>query len=68
MSESRPGDTVPLAGQGRACERITQDRKVQRAGLGTCDSSESYFETKHNFKEKYIGFLGPGRLGSAAAQ
>ena len=32
--------------------RITQDRKMQREGLGACAGSEAYFETKHNCTEK----------------
>ena len=41
-----------VLGQGWACGRITHDRKMQREGLGACDGSELYFETKHNSTEK----------------
>ena len=41
-----------VLGQGWAYGRITQNRKMQREGLGACDGSEFYFETKHNCTEK----------------
>ena len=51
-----------VAGQGWACRRIThwRDRKVQREGLGACDGSELYFETKHSCTEKCTMGSRPG--------
>ena len=57
-----------VLGQGWACGRITQVRKMQREVLRKGDGSGLYFETKHNCTGKCNGFLGPGRLGGAAGE
>ena len=48
----KPYSEEPL-GHGWTCGRITQDRKIQREGLGAYDGLELYFETKHNCAEKF---------------
>ena len=47
----------PLLGQGWACGRITQDRKMQREGRGTPDAPEFHFEIAH----KSVPGPGPAR-------
>ena len=49
--------TVCILGQGWECERITQDRKMQREGRGMCGGSELYFEKKHNCTEICVQWI-----------
>ena len=58
--EKGPHCPAGVLGQAREeCARITQDRKMQREGLGTCKGSELYFETNKQLSRKVFNGFRP---------
>ena len=66
VRRSRLALRCPIVGQGRACRRIAQDRKLQRKGRGARVGSAFCFEATHKsaYTMVYNRVNGPGRLVS----